>query len=166
MLEFFSCSWAHGVSMQFRQKRNEYNEWSNFISLSLFHFCFTLLSGVEWTDKYTKYKPHNCSQYLTKRLISDQHIFGNMPFAELMQYIIDYKRTGRWPFEGMSKNKKSEFRRKSRQFRLMDNGDLMRVVFKEGVPTGVYFFHCGVNFVSLSWHSCRARINPNSSRTP
>ena len=77
---------------------------------------------------------------MTKQLISDQHIFGNMPFAELMQYIIDYKRTGRWPFEGMSKNKKSEFRRKSRQFRLMDNGDLMRVVFKEGVPTGVYFF--------------------------
>ena len=138
---------TRSFSVRILQKGNECNDWSGFISLSPLHFT-ALFSVVEWTDRVTKYKPHICSQYffvflrpyLIKCLISDQHIFGHMPFAELMQYIIDYKRTGRWPLEGMSKNKKSEFRRKSRQFRLMDNGDLMRVVMKEGFPTGVYFF--------------------------
>ena len=54
-------------------------------------------------------------------------ILGDIPFSELMKYIISYKRTGTFPIEKMTHNKKGEFRRKARKFKLEDNGDLMYI---------------------------------------
>ena len=54
-----------------------------------------------------------------------KYVISNIPFEELMKHIIDYKTTGMYPYRGMTKDKKNEFRRKAKTFKLLDNGDLM-----------------------------------------
>ena len=61
---------------------------------------------------------------------------SDLTFAEQMHIIITYKSRGKYPFPKMSRSAKSDLRRKAKSFTLLDNGVLMKIDRKEGVPTG------------------------------
>ena len=62
---------------------------------------------------------------------------SDLPFSEQMRAVIAYKTRGQWPFPNMLRGTKNDFRRRAKQFTLLDSGELMKIDKKEGVPTGI-----------------------------
>ena len=53
-----------------------------------------------------------------------------------MKAVVTYKQRGTYPPLKMTLSAKKDFRKKAKRFKLLDNGDLMKIETAEGVPTG------------------------------